>query len=218
MNGPTARGWSRALVLVLICCSVALLLSVDEVYVELQRVLAVGDRLIAGHPYLGPVVFVLFAAASAMLAFFSSALILPAAVFTWGNPVTLVLLWLGWLLGGVCTYALGRAVRGPRVPGKIAGDVDFYRRRLPAEATFPLVLLLNLALPSEIPGYLCGYLGVRLRTYVAALALAELPYAVGAVLLGEGVVDRHVGLLVLVAAAGAAFSLYALRELHRRLA
>jgi peptide/nickel transport system permease protein len=87
-------------VVVLFCASLALLLSVDEVYESLQRVLAAAEPLIAGHPYLGAIVFVLLAALSAVLAFFSSALLVPPAVFTWGNTVTLVLLWLGWLLGG----------------------------------------------------------------------------------------------------------------------
>jgi len=197
---------------------VALLLSVDEVYVSLQRALSAAEPLIAGHRYLGAVVFVLLAAISAILAFFSSALLLPAAVFAWGNTVTLGLLWLGWLLGGICTYALGRALRRPQ--GKAArtsSQFDFYLQRVPGDVTFALVLLLCLALPSEIPGYLCGYLGVRLRTYFAALALAELPYAIGAVLLGDGVVNRHIGLLVAFGLLGAALSLYALQVLHKRL-
>ena len=78
------------------------------------------------------------------------------------------------------------------------------------EVTFALVLLLHLAMPSEIPGYLCGYIGVRRRTYFAALAVAELPYAFGAVMLGDGVVNRHIGWLVAFGLAGAAFSLCAL--------
>jgi uncharacterized membrane protein YdjX (TVP38/TMEM64 family) len=215
---PSARSWARAVVVVLICISVALLLSVDEVYGSLHRALSYAEPLIAGHPYLGPVVFVLLAAISAILAFFSSALLLPAAVFAWGNTATLGLLWLGWLLGGLCTYALGRGLRRP--PGKASepsGQFDFYVQRLPREVTFALVLLLCFAVPSEIPGYLCGYLSVRLRTYFAALALAELPYAVGAVLLGDGVVNRHPGWLVAFGLIGAALSWYALRVLHRRL-
>jgi uncharacterized membrane protein YdjX (TVP38/TMEM64 family) len=72
-------------------------------------------------------------------------------------------------------------------------------------------------MPSEIPGYLCGYIGVRRRTYVAALALAELPYAFGAVMLGDGVVNRQIGWLVAFGLAGAAFSLCALWVLHKRL-
>jgi uncharacterized membrane protein YdjX (TVP38/TMEM64 family) len=203
---------------VLICASLALLLSVDKAYEVLQRALLAAEPLIAGHRYLGVVVFVLLAALSAVLAFFSSALLLPAAVYTWGSTVTFGLLWLGWLLGGVCTYALGRGLRGPQGrASKTSSQFDFYLQRAPGELTFAFVLLLYLALPSELPGYLCGYLGVRLRTYFSALALAELPYAVGAVLLGAGVVHRHVGALLAFGLIGAALSLFAMRMLHRRL-
>ena len=213
-----ARSWGRAVAVVLICAAVALLLSFDAVYESLQRALSAAEPSIAGHPRLGAVAFVLFAALSAILAFFSSALLLPAAVYTWGTTVTLVLLWLGWLLGGICTYALGRGLRRPR--GKVprtSSKIDFYLQRTPGEVTFALVLLLCLALPSEIPGYLCGYLGVRMRTYVPALAMAELPYAIGAVVLGDGVAHRHIGWLVAVGLIGASLSLLALRALHKRL-
>ena len=202
----------------LICTSVALLLSVDAVYGSLQQVLSAAEPLIAGHPYLGAVVFVVLAAVSAMLAFFSSALLLPAAVYAWGNTVTFGLLWLGWLLGGMCTYALGRGLRRPHGSAtRTSRQLDFYVQRVRGDVTFTLVLLLHLAVPSEIPGYLCGYLGVRRRTYVAALALAEFPYAVGAVLLGDGVVNRNIGWLVGFGLIGAAFSLSALWVLHRKL-
>jgi uncharacterized membrane protein YdjX (TVP38/TMEM64 family) len=212
------HGWRRVLAIVLICASLALLLSFDAIYSSLQRALSAAGPLMAGHPFLGAIAFVVLAAVSAVLAFFSSALLLPVAVFTWGRPVTLVLLWFGWLLGGLCTYALGRALRRPREGASTASDrLDFYLRRVPGEVTFALVLLLCLALPSEIPGYLCGYLCVRLRTYLAALSLAELPYAVGAVLLGEGVVNRQIGDLVVVGLIGAALSSVALWALHRRL-
>ena len=145
-----------------------------------------------------PIVFVLLAAVSAVLAFFSSALLLPAAVYAWGSTITFGLLWLGWLLGGIGTYALGRGLRGLKARGarRSRDQFDFYVQRVPGEVTFALVLLLCLALPSELPGYICGYLRVRFRTYLAALSLAELPYAVGAVLLSAGVVNRHIGLLV----------------------
>jgi uncharacterized membrane protein YdjX (TVP38/TMEM64 family) len=175
-----ARSWGRALAVVMICASVALLLSFDSVYESLQRALSAVEPGIAAHPRLGAVAFVAFAALSAILAFFSSALLLPAAVFTWGTTVTLGLLWLGWLLGGLVTYVLGRELRRPRGRvSRILSKLDLYLQKTPGDVTFLLVLLLCLALPSEIPGYLCGYLGVRIRTYVPALAIAELPYAMG---------------------------------------
>ena len=213
-----ARSWGRAVAVALICVSLALLLSVDEAYESLQRTLSAAEPLIAGHPYVGAVAFLLLAAISAVLAFFSSALLLPAAVYAWGTTVTLVLLWLGWLLGGIGTYALGRLLRRPRLTTQeTPSQFDFYLQRIPGEATFALVLLLYLALPSEIPGYVCGYLGVRVRTFFAALAVAELPYAVGAVLLANGAINRHIGWLVSLGILGATLSLYALRTLHRRL-
>ena len=213
-----ARSWARAVAVLLICASVALLLSFDPVYEGLQRALSAVAPSIAGHPRLGAVAFVLFAALSAVLAFFSSALLLPAAVYTWGTTATFVLLWLGWLLGGIFTYALGCGLR--RSQGEVSrapSKLDSYLQKTPGEVTFALVLLLCLALPSEIPGYLCGYLGVRIRTYGPALAMAELPYALGAVVLGDGVAHRHIGWLVACGFVGAALSLLALRALHKRL-
>lgn len=202
----------------LLCTSLAILLSADVVYEALQRALLAVEPLLVEHPWLGAVAFVGLAALSAILAYFSSALLLPPAVFAWGTIVTLCLLWLGWLLGGLCTYALGRSLR--RLPWGASGtssQLDFYRQHAPDKVTFGLVLLLCLALPSEIPGYFCGFLNVRLRTYFPALALAELPYAAGAVLLGNGVVHRHVGWLVACGVLAAALSLYSLRVLHERL-
>ena len=97
------RSLVRALAIVLICVSAALFLSIDSVYEVLHRALAEAEPMIAAHPVLGAVVFVLLSAVSAMLAFFSSALLVPAAVFAWGNTLAVGLLWLGWLLGGMFT-------------------------------------------------------------------------------------------------------------------
>jgi hypothetical protein len=47
--------------------------------------------------------------------------------------------------------------------------------------------------------------------------MAELPYAIGAVMLGQGVAHRQIGWLVVVGFIGAALSLLALRALHKRL-
>ena len=111
-----ARSWGPAVAVVLICASIALLLSFDAVYERLQWALSAAQPSIAAHPRLGAIAFVLFAALSAILACFSSALLLPAAVFAWGTTVTRGLLWLGWLLGGLATSALGRELR------RAAGD------------------------------------------------------------------------------------------------
>ena len=215
---PDPHPRRRALALLLLFAVAALLLGIEPLHDALLRLLAVAEPLIAAHPVAGMLVFVLLSALSAMLAFFSAALLVPVAVYSWGQPVTMLLLWLGWLLGGLCAYSIGYALGRPLLATIGATRLlAFYRERLPGQLPFALVLLLQLALPSEIPGYLFGLLRVRARVYLAALALAELPFVVGTVLVGESVVDQRGGMLVLLGAMGAGISLYALLLLRRRL-
>ena len=56
----------------------------------------------------------MLAALSAMLAFFSSVVVVPVASHQWGPVATVALLWMGWLLGGTMAYAIGRFL-GSRV-------------------------------------------------------------------------------------------------------
>lgn len=218
-RAPASRTRSllRLLAVVIACASVALLLSIDAVYQGLQQLLATAEPLISAHPVLGAAVFVLLSLLSAILAFFSSALLVPAAVFAWGVPLTVFLLWLGWLLGGMAMYALGRSLRrAPHQQSRQRSRLSQYLPETPQQVGFPLVLLWQLALPSEVPGALCGYLGVSFRTYVIALALGELPYAIGAVLLGDSVVNRQLGSLVALGVLFATLGYFLLRRLHRR--
>jgi uncharacterized membrane protein YdjX (TVP38/TMEM64 family) len=210
--------WGRALGLLLLCAVVAVLLSVDALFGRLQQALAAAEPFIAAHPVAGPLVFVVLSAASAMLAFFSSAVLVPVAVYNWGRAATVLLLWLGWMLGGACAYAVGRYLGGPILRGLVPARLsDFYLRRLPAQVDFTTALLLQLAMPSELPGYLLGTLRVPFRRYLGALAVVELPFAFGTVLLGESLIHRELGAMVLLAAVGLAASLLAVHRLHRRL-
>ena len=192
-------------------------LSLDAIHAPLLRLLNSAGPVIASHPRLGAIVFVALSAVSAMLAFFSSALLVPVALVVWDRWTTIALLWLGWLLGGVLAYGVGRVLGRPLV--NTVGSarlIAFYQRRVSAGMRFPTVLLLQFALPSEIPGYLLGILRVRFRTYIAALALVELPYAVGTVLLGESIVQQRAGWLVVLGAAGVGVTVLAAYLLRRR--
>lgn len=216
---PTHLRWKfRAALMLVFSVLAVVLLSIDSINAGLHRLLAIAEPAIAAHPVSGVLLFVVLSAFSAVIAFFSSALLVPVAVYTWGTPLTAALLWLGWWIGGACTYALGRALRRPLI--RMAGHVeqlDFYRRRVPADAGFTLILLLQLALPSEIPGYLCGVMRVPFRTYALALALAELPYALGTVWIGDSLLQQRTGLLLSLGVAGAVATGYAVRSLRRRL-
>ena len=173
--------------------------------------------LIQRHGVAGPLIFVLLSMLSAMLAFFSTAVLIPVTVTAWGKTATLLLLWSGWFLGGVVSFAIGRFLGRPAVRHFIAADrLDRYEREVQQLVGFPQLLLLQLALPSEIPGYVTGMLRFRAARYFLALAIAELPFAAGAVFLGESFLQGNLPLVIFVGAAGIAISWTAGTILYRR--
>jgi uncharacterized membrane protein YdjX (TVP38/TMEM64 family) len=137
-------------------------------------------------------VLLLLAAASAMLAFVSSAAFVPIAALIWGQAISVVLLWLGWALGGVLSFSMNRLL-GRQVVYAIAPRalLERYESLLTHQPPFGLVLLLQLALPSEVPGYLLGLIRYPFWKYLFALLLAEFPYALATVLLGSTCLERR---------------------------
>ena len=74
--------------------------SSDDIYSLLIGLVTAVGEIVSTHPVWGAVLFVLLSAASAMIAFFSTGVIVPVALITWGAGGTFVLIWLGWILGG----------------------------------------------------------------------------------------------------------------------
>src|SRR5690348_14519108 len=103
-----SRAWRGAALLVLGTLALVVLALSDSAHAVLESVLVASQSVIGRHQVLGAILFMALAALSAMLAFASVALLLPLAVFTWGEPLSILLLWVGWLLGGVFTYGVGR--------------------------------------------------------------------------------------------------------------
>lgn len=204
--------------LVLACLALALVGASDDLHRALLDVLDAASKLIAERPVLGAALFVVLSALSAMLAFVSSAVLVPIALYAWGKMVCAVLLWLGWILGGAMAYTLGRWLGRPVVRWLLPSEtLDRYEDRLSTETPFGLIVLLQLALPSEVPGYLLGLVRYPFWRYLLALGLAELPYAVGTVYLGASFLDRQVAMLLALGAAGAVFMFLAVRSLQKRL-
>ncbi len=184
----------------------------------LLRLIGYAQTLMADHPVAGAVAFLLLSAVSVMAAFFSSAVLVPAAVATYGDTGTFALLWGGWILGGMTAYSVGRTLGRPVVRALTSREaLARYEAKITARAPWPLVLLLQLALPSELPGYLLGLLRYAPLKYLAALALGELPYAVGTVFLGQGVLQGRVPLVIGLGVAAVALSVTAYEVLHHRL-
>jgi uncharacterized membrane protein YdjX (TVP38/TMEM64 family) len=216
---PLPPAGRRALLIVLLAAGLALVASSAEWHEWLIGFLPAVEAVIRDRPVLGVSVFVLYAALSAMLAFVSSAVIVPVSVYVWGKGISMLLLWVGWILGGVCAYAISRYFGRTVVNALRAGPaLARYENRISQRASFGLVLLFQLAVPSEVPGYVLGLIRYSFWKYIGALALAELPYAVVTVYVGASFLERRTYMLMAVGAAVAAFSAWAMYTLHRRVA
>ena len=213
-SSPHPIRWRAAATLALVLLLVAVV-SMQSLHATLLHWLDALRALMASHPRTATVAFVVFAGLGAMLAFFSTSVLVPAAVATWGGGVTVVLLWLGWILGGIAMYWIGRgfglvAIRYFASEARVAS----YQRRIEAAAPFSLIFLFQLALPSEIPGYVLGLVRYSFWKYLLALALAETPYAVGVTLAGESFLAGRRLPLVGIGIAAAVLGVVAWRRLH----
>jgi len=193
----------RVALLVAVMVMAGVAASSADLHHRIVHAIELSEPVITGHPVAGALLFVGLAALSAVLVFFSSVLLVPFGVHAYGELTCFLLLWTGWFLGGALAYLIGRQVGWPLARWLLSERVaEQYQARLPATQPFLTVLLLQTALPSEAAGYLCGLLRVPPLAYLGALAVAELPYALGTVLLGTAFFEREYRVLLSVAAAG----------------
>lgn len=199
---------------------VGLVAASDALHSRTEEILAVCEAIIAESPRLGMLLFVLLATASAMLAFFSSALFVPVGIYAWGMATCFLLLWAGWFLGGIFSFAVGRYV-GRIVVARIVGHerLENLETRASKSTNFIHIVLFQAMLPSEIPGYVLGSLRYRFVPFALALALAlvELPYALGTIYIGESFLQKRGWLLIAIAAAGALLLIVAYSVFRGRL-
>ncbi len=195
---------SRQLPILIIGVIIAALLAYSEdIHRQVITVIALAEPVIATSPVFGAIIFVLLAALSAMLVFFSGLLLVPIGIEAWGPLVCFLLLWSGWFLGGVITYSVGRRFGRPAVLRLLSEEkMARYENRIPQSGSFVTALFTQLVLPSDITGYFFGLLGYPARVYLGSLALAELPYALAAVYLGTAFMERQYLLLVSIGTLG----------------
>lgn len=210
--------WRRAAILALMCVALAAVAASTTFHTALLDVLVASRNVIVAYPLQGALLFVLLAAASAMLAFVSIAIVVPVAVFVWGEPLSMLLLWLGWILGGAIAYGIARFLGRPVVRW-LTADTILHRieRRIHPDTPFSVILLFQVGLPSEIPGYVLGLVRYPFGKYLPALALAELPYTIATVRLGAGFVGAQSGVVLAVGLSIAALSVGAFYLLRKRM-
>lgn len=196
----------------------ALVASSESAHAALVRFLDGVSRIAALHPGLAAILIVLFCGLAAMLAFVSSWLVVPVAVGTWGASAALLLIWGGWILGGAASYAIGRCF-GPAAARWLGFGslLARYEKRVSHETPFMLAFLFQLALPSEVRGYLFGLGRYAFGRYLLSLALAELPFGIATIYLGAGIVEGSLKLVATMGATLLLLSTWAAYALRRRL-
>jgi len=206
----------RAVVIALLVAAGLALLMSAPAHARVMALFADADQVIRQHPAWGMVVFVLLAVVSAMFVFVSSVALIPVAIYAWGPVVCAVLLWVGWFLGGVVAYGVGRWLGRPVVNRLVRPEtIARYEGYAHRTSAFVPIVLLQLAIPSDTAGYLFGLARVPLALYLTALAVAEVPFAVGAVYLGTSFLERRLYRLLLLGLAGVVLSALAYRTFHR---
>ncbi len=184
----------------------------------LDQATAWATNVMNARPIVGVVVFFMFSALSAMLAFTSSAVLVPPANLVWGRAVTFFLLWGGWVAGAIAAFGVGKLARPLLVRLGYQKTLEGYQLFVSKRMKFWQVVLFCIAVPSEIPGYLFGGLHYPFLRFLAAIAIAESIYALGLIVAGDSLVTaRPLRLLVtvgimMVIAAGAGWLLRALRK------
>jgi uncharacterized membrane protein YdjX (TVP38/TMEM64 family) len=198
--------------------AVALLLVVAQpLHAWLLSLLESAEAPLRERSSWGMVVFVLLAALSAMIAFVSSAVLVPVAITVWGATVCGALLWVGWFVGGLAAYSIGRFIGRPAVELLVREEtLARYEGWVRSGKSLVPMLTFLLAIPSDLACYLFGLVRCRFIAFAAALAVAEVPYAIGAVYLGTSFLERRIVPLVLLGISGLLLSAWALRRLHDR--
>ena len=182
----------RVLLLAALIVLILLVLLSDALFEYSSRWVGAIAEVIERHPAGGVALFLLLAIASSMVVFFSSALLVPIGVSVWGPLQCFVLLWSGWLIGGFLSYAIGWYF-GETIVSRVVGSERFgtVRAQLDRHARFWHIVLLQVAVPSEIPGYVLGTLRYRFVVYAVALGITEIPYALATVYLGNSFLERR---------------------------
>jgi uncharacterized membrane protein YdjX (TVP38/TMEM64 family) len=216
-EGQHGAVWRRAAFLALLCVALAALASSADVHRALLEVLEASRESVVAHPVAGALLFVLLTAVSAMFAFVSIAVVIPLAVYVWGNALSLLLLWAGWILGGAAAYGIARYLGRPVVRWLTDRALGRIERYLGPKTPFRFILLFQLGLPSEIPGYVLGLVKYPFGKFMLALAIAELPYTVATVYLGAGFIDARGGIVLAVGFALVSLSVGAFYMLRRHM-
>lgn len=208
----------RVIFLVVFLAVVAAVTTSDVVHDAFVDVLRTAESVMRAYPRAGMAIFVLLAAMSAMLSFFSSSALVPIGVFVWGPTTTGLLLWIGGVSGGSFGYWFARTL-GRRIVKRLVPEAPFrrYETFFRERARWQTILLFRVALQSELPSYVLGALRYPFPKYLPMMILAELPYVIFVTYLGQSLIDRNGMIFAIALLLGVSLTVVAFRALQREM-
>ena len=127
------------------------------------------------NPLLSALSFVALAGLSVLIGPFSSVPLVPFALEAWGIVWTMLLIFIGWMIGDCVSYAIGRYAGKPTVSFFVGRErLERWISALAPRMKFSLLLLFRLAMPAET-GYLFGLLAYDFWNYLLIVIIAETP-------------------------------------------
>jgi uncharacterized membrane protein YdjX (TVP38/TMEM64 family) len=206
------------LLLVLVVAVVAAVSTSDVLHHAFVDVLRIAERVMREYPRAGMAIFLVLAAFSAMLSFFSASALVPIGVFVWGPTTTALLLWAGGVSGGTAGYWIARTL-GRKIVKRLVPEAPFrrYENFFRFRARWQTILLFRVALQSELPSYVLGTLRYPFARYMPMMVLAELPYVLFATYLGEALIERDAGFFAIALVIGVSLTVLAFRALQREM-
>ena len=208
----------RVLLLTALIAVVIAVTTSDVLHGAFVDVLAVAEQLMRTYPRAGMGIFLLLSALSAMLSFFSSSALVPIGVYVWGPTRTMLMLWVGGVVGGSLGYWMARTL-GRRIVKRLVPEAPFrrYETFFRTRAHWRTVLLFRIALQSELPSYVLGVLKYPFPRYLPMMVLGELPFVLFAVYLGETLLERNGLVFGTALVLGVGLTVLAFRALQREM-
>lgn len=214
-RGSVQVGHRRLAGMAVLLLVASLLVLAQPVHTWLLSLFEMAEVPIRERTSWGMIIFVLLVALSAMVAFVSSAMFVPVAITMWGPVICVALLWIGWFLGGLLAYGIGRYVGRPAVEMLVgARTLVRYEGWIRSDKSLAPMLMLLLAGPSDMACYLFGLVRCRFTAFASALAVAEVPYVLTAVYLATSFLERRVLPLLVLGLGGILLSAWAVHRLH----
>ena len=148
---------------------------------------------------LGILIFILLAAISTMLSPFSSVPLAPIAIVTWGPLATTLMLVVGWTIGGMLSYVIGKRY-GYEIATKFIEPKKFdkWSSQIEKKVNFFMMLVFRVMTPSET-GYIFGIIRYPFGKFLLVTFLSELPFALAISYGGNAIISREKEFFIIAA-------------------